>query len=142
MTAPDILSRHRLVHPYRIWLATLWLALPVTLCALVLRHEIVGLLNPRLWLVMALAIIPAWHVWRQGIDTRTDGLLIRIYAPQLYAYDMLDHWHIHRSEQGHILIIVDRSGKTALSFHAAHLTDIQRLLSVLRRHVRQKQATS
>lgn len=133
----DVLSRHRLRQPYRVLLVALWLA-PVGLlvAAVVIGKGMTpALFDPRLLLLLALMAVPALYVWQEGVDARRGGLTVRIQVPRFYAYTDLGGWHLAERPEGHILTVWDRDRSQVLAYHAAHLTNLPRLLHALETHL-------
>lgn len=132
-----VLSRHRLPAPFRHLLTCLWLA-PLCLftLALLLAHGVTpALLDPRYLLLLAIMSIPAWVVWREGVDVLSGGIVHRAHLPRFYAYHELETWRLDRSAEGQILLIRSFAGDIVLATHARHLTDLPVLLDALRLYI-------
>jgi len=132
-----ILSRHRLPHPYRVLLIVFWM-LPIGLLVItsfVGSGAVLALFDPRFWGILVLMGLPAWYIWQEGVDVLPEGLRIRVYVPRYHAYDELKEWRLVRSKQKAILTIWDESRGKVLECHAAHLSDLPRLLGALREHL-------
>ena len=132
-----ILSRHRLRQPYRAVIVGLWiLPVPLLLLAILIGNGVsLVLLDPRLWLPLAVMLLPAFYVWQEGVDAHPEGITARVFVPSYHAYDDLTHWHMDDRPEGHILTVWDRDRRKVISLHAAHLTDLPLLLNWLEAHV-------
>lgn len=138
MPSEPILSRHRLPRFYRVALATLWL-LPITLLVgtlLVSHGWTLALLDPRLVLPLLLMGLPALYIWHEGVDVLPSGIIARVHVPHYYAYDELGTWYLDAHSQRRILTVWDAKNDKVVEYHAAHLTDLPRLLAALKQHVR------
>lgn len=145
----EVISRHRLPAPYRALLTALWLT-PIALLAgtlVIARGLSPALLDLRLAITFGLMALPALYVWREGVDVLRDGLRVRVACTRRYAYDHLGGWQLADRparkvgaqgliECDRVLTIWDQHGQTALQVHAAHLTDLRRLITALQKHVR------
>lgn len=138
MPYETVISRHRLTAPYRWALAALW-ALPagiLLVSALLGRGFSLHLADPRLLLPLALMALPALYIWREGVDVRGDGLVIRIHGWRYRSFAELDTWYLDARPQRRLLTVWDRRGYKVLECHAAHLTDLPLLLAALKQKLR------
>jgi hypothetical protein len=135
--ATDAVQRHRLVQPYRGLIVALWLLpIPLLLVAVLIGRGLsVHLLDPRFWLPLLLAALPAWYVWQEGIDVRRDGLYIRAGIPRFYPYDALLCYDHDTRPHRRWLVIWSRGGGRVFRMHLAHLTEPRRLVQALRDHL-------
>lgn len=133
-----IISRHRLPHPYRLGLTVLWLTPIVLLLLAVLLGGgfSPALVDPRLWLPLALMAVPALYVWREGVDVLPHGLVARVFWPRYHAYTTLDNWYYDGRADRRVLTIWARGGHKVMEWRAGHLTDLPVLLAALKQHVR------
>ncbi|MEO0565868.1 MAG: hypothetical protein AAF125_27410 [Chloroflexota bacterium] len=133
-----ITSRHRLPEPYRSLLCALWLT-PTTLLALTLIRFgglSWALLHPLTLGALALMTLPAWYVWREGVDVTDKALHIRITGWHHRHFDQLTHWHLdRRNPDAPILKVWDEHGRMVIYTHATHLTELPLLLRVLKSRV-------
>jgi hypothetical protein len=136
--AEPVLSRHRLPTRYRVSLAALWLApIVILLLALIFSRGLsLALIDPRLLLPFGLMALPALYVWQEGVDVLPGGIVARMHLPRYYTYDRLQMWYLDTRPQRRILTVWDTDNRKVLECHAAHLTDLPVLLSVLKRHLR------
>lgn len=134
-----ITSRHRLPDPYRTVLCALWLT-PVTLLMLtIIRFNGFswGLLHPITIGAVGLMCLPAWLVWREGVDVTEKALYIRISGWRQRSFDELDTWTLdNRNPNDPILTVWDNTQHKVIHTHAAHLTDLPLLLRALKSRVR------
>lgn len=132
------LSTHRLPAIYRYSLTLLWITLPALLVtAMILSGGMrLAMFDPRLLLPLLLMLLPAMHIWQQGVDVYPGGLRVRVYLPSFYPYDSLQYWQIQPSPQGRILTVIDRERIAILRYHAAHLSDLPLLLNALDENVK------
>jgi|GEM_PF-881850 len=133
----ETISIHRLPTFYRYSLTLLWIAIPALLIGAVLlsRGVQLALFDPRLLILLLIMLLPAMHIWQQGVDVRGDGLLVRLYAPRFHQYEKLHSWQLESFPQGKVLSIVDIDEAYILRFHAAHLSDLPILLAALKHHL-------
>lgn len=133
----EVVSRHRLPPPYRGALAVLWLVplILLTLTALIGASSFLSLLDPRFLLPALLMCLPAAYIWQEGIDVLPGGILRRIHVPRYYPYEQLDSFYLDRRGGRHLLVVRDSRRGKVLEYHAAHLSDLPRLLRALREHV-------
>src|SRR5262245_19080785 len=78
-----ILSRHRLPRVYRLGIAGLWIT-PIFMLVgaiLVSRGATMAMLDPRFCLPLGIMMIPAWYIWREGVDVLSIGILRRVHWP-------------------------------------------------------------
>ena len=137
MSPDEIVSRHRLPAPYRGLLTLLWAA-PAALLwsALLLGHgPRLALLDPRLLLLLALALLPASFIWSQGIDARRHSLHLRLAIPRRVPYAQLGTWRLFETPEGRILGLYDPDGAVLVHWHAAHLSHFAELECTLRERV-------
>jgi hypothetical protein len=129
-----VISRHRLKQPYRAALAALWLLPPGLLVSL---HVLVGghtILDLRLALPVFLLALPAWYIWREGVDVTPGGFITRIHMPKRWRFDAVGRW-IYDAKTG-VLRVWDHGGQVAVECRASHMTEFQRLLETLEARVR------
>src|SRR5262249_7906407 len=103
MVREPILSRHRLPQTYRLSLAALWTT-PVLLLLLtvfIIGRSVVFMFDPRLWLPVALMLIPAIYIWREGVDVLPSGIIRRVHWPRYYPYGQLDNWYFDKRPDRH-----------------------------------------
>jgi len=131
------LSTHRLPVFYRYSLTLLWVAIPALLVVAMLFSGgmRLAMFDPRLLLPLLLMLIPAMHIWQQGVDVYREGLRVRVYLPCYHPYETLAEWQLYPSPQGRILTIVNQERAAVLRYHAAHLTDLPLLVQALGRHL-------
>jgi hypothetical protein len=136
--AEPILSRHRLPHPYRVLLAALWCApmFLLLLAVLIGRGLSPSLLDPRFWLPLCVPLLPALYVWREGVDVLPGGIRSNLHGSRYYPYETLDNWYLDNRPERRILTVWACDGRKVLQVHAAHLTDLPRLLAALKEHLR------
>jgi hypothetical protein len=130
-----VIRRHRLPKPYRA-LLPLFILLPFPIfCIAILigRGYTPALFDPRFWLPMLVGVVPAVYWWREGVDVLADGFVRRIHFPRRYRYHELADWTLF-SRDG-VLIVLDHDGRKALECRAS-LTEFDRLVDEIRRHVR------
>ncbi|MDX2160889.1 MAG: hypothetical protein SF162_06145 [bacterium] len=134
-----MISRHRIPHPLRAALALAWVAPHAVLTVALAAHlrddpaRLAGLLDVRYWVPLALLLIPAVYIWREGIDVRRGGVTTRLHVPRTLAYHELRAWRWDRRTG--IVTVWDRHGRTAFETHIAHLTQHERLIAALEQHV-------
>lgn len=131
-----IVSRHRLPSPYRGLITALWLAIPLLLvsAAAISRGFPLSLFDPRLLLLVAPMLIPAWHAWQEGVDVRDDGIVSRLHLPRFYPFDALERWRFDSQPEKRVLTVWDRAGRKALECRPV-LTDFDGLVERLRERV-------
>ena len=138
MGVSPVVRRHRLPHPYRVGLATLWVA-PLLLFVFVMalkRGIDLALLDPRFLLLALLMIVPAIYFWQEGIDVLPDGIVRRIHVPRYYPFAALARWHYDRRPDRHVLTIWDAHDQKIVECRAGHLTDFSKLLETLEEKLR------
>lgn len=131
------LSRHRLPPPYRALLALFW-ATPVVLLfiTLIATHGLsIFLLDLRLLLPLGFMLLPAWYVWRQGVDVVENGIIVNNIVSKHYVYTQLGGWQLVPTPQGYILTIWCDNQAIVLQVHAAHLSALSILLDALTKHL-------
>jgi len=141
MAREPVLSRHRLPRTFRVSLAALWV-LPVGLLVgtiLLSRGFTVALLDPRLWLPLALMLLPALYVWREGVDVLPSGIVRRVHWPRYYPYEQLDNWYFDKHPDRRMLTVWDGCSRKVLECRAGHLTDLPRLMASLKTNLRDRQ---
>ncbi|NJO84683.1 MAG: hypothetical protein HC828_19225 [Blastochloris sp.] len=127
-----IISRHRLPPAYRWGLALLW-PLPITvlmITALAGTQNLAALLDVRFWLPLALMLVPAAYIWREGVDVLTTGLHSRVHIPRAWRYDELAAYRFERD----VLRLYDARGRIVAEYRA-HLTEFPRLLRAVRANI-------
>jgi hypothetical protein len=130
-----VLYRHRLPKRYRALLPALVLTpAPIFILAILIgRGWHNALLDPRFWLPLCIALLPAVYWWREGVDVRVNGIVRRIHVPRFYPYTDLASYY-HAADKG-LFIIYDNDGETALECRPAHLTDFPVFLETCRTHL-------
>jgi len=135
-----VLSRHRLPRRYRVSLVALWIT-PVGLLVLVIvlsRGMTAALLDPRFWLPLAMMLLPALYIWHEGVDVLSNGIVARVHWPRYYRYEHLDNWYYDSRADRRVLTVWDRCNRKALECRAGHLTDLPKLLAVLKANLRDR----
>lgn len=138
MPHEPVLSRHRLPRFYRVGLAMLWLT-PIALfiATILVSHGFsFAVFDVRFLLCLLLMSLPALYIWREGVDVLPGGLRVRIHIPRTYAYDELDNWYFDGRPDKRVLTVWDAQNQRVLECRAGHLTDLPRLLSALKEHLR------
>lgn len=146
-----VLSRHRLPTRFRLPIVCLWLLPGFMFTATIALSRGAAaspaLLDPRWWGLLLVMAVPALYIWREGVDVvewQTDkgsverGLIRRIHTPRTYRFHDLSRWTcLPRlpTAPGGLLTIYDRQQAKALECHAAHLTNMPRLLQALHEHL-------
>jgi hypothetical protein len=130
-----VLSRHRLPKPYRALLPALVLTpIPIFVLAILFgRGFHPDLLDPRFWLPLSIALLPAVYWWREGVDVRVNGIVRRIQIPRFYPYADLASYY-YAADKG-LFIIYDNDGDTAFECRPAHLTDFPMFLETCDTHL-------
>jgi hypothetical protein len=131
-----VLSRHRLPRPYRLLLTIFW-ALPAVMlfgATVISQGFTPALVDPRLWLLLALLLLPALYVWREGVDVLADGIIARVHVPRYYPYEVLDNWYFDQHPQRRVLTVWSK-GRKVLECRAGHLTHLPVLLRALKSHL-------
>lgn len=134
----QILSRHRLPHPYRGALVALWV-LPAGLLYLTLiaAHGLrAALVHPVLLLTLTGMALPALYVWQEGVDVTEQGLVIRSGGWRRRQYHELDSWYVDTRRNHRIFTVWDDNQQRVISCHTAHLTDFATLARALKARVR------
>ncbi len=131
-----ILSRHRLPLPYRALLTALWITPQAIFIALAFaRQSSAALLDPRLWLPLAIMAVPALYIWREGVDVLVDGIRTWAHVPRFHPYTSISAWQVECDARTPILIIRDKKRRAIFQSHAAHLTDFEGLVRGLDEHL-------
>ncbi|MBE2184915.1 MAG: hypothetical protein IAE89_15910, partial [Anaerolineae bacterium] len=125
--ANAVIKRHRLPRSYRVLLpAFVLLPAPIFLIAILIgRGFSTALFDPRFWLPLCVALIPAIYWWREGVDVLETGIVRRIHLPCYYAFADLKDWAF-LSRDG-VLVVWDQRGDKALECRQ-NLTDFPDLL--------------
>src|SRR5262245_10162086 len=133
-----ILSRHRLPRVYRVGIAGLWVTPIVILVGAILvsRGATVAMLDPRFWLPLVIMMIPAWYIWREGVDVLSSGIIRRVHWPRYYAYEDLDNWYYDSRPDRRVVTVWDHDNHKVLECRAGHLTELPALLSALKSNLR------
>jgi len=126
-----ILSRHRLVQPYRLLLTVTWL-IPMILLVFLLVLQSAAFLNPRLWLLLLMMALPALHIWQQGVDVGQQHLTVRMAIPRHFPYEVLRSWEIFHVPGGRMLQLTDETGEHVLQVYLVHLSDYPLLIDRLK----------
>ncbi|MCC6615422.1 MAG: hypothetical protein IT320_18255 [Anaerolineae bacterium] len=124
-----ILSRHRLPQPYRALLTVFWLTPAVLLTLTLIVAHGRGAVDARLFAAVVLMLLPAFYIWREGVDATPSSLIRRIHVPQRYRYVVLTRWEY--VENTGVLRVWDKAGHIALECRAAHLTEFASLIERL-----------
>lgn len=136
----SVLSRHRLPHPYRYLLVGLWLT-PLLLLILTIavgNGVTLAFFDPRFLLLLVFMALPALYIWQEGVDVLAGGIRVRVYVPSYHPYQQLGGWDIsQKPPSGEVICIWDHHQQTVLSYHTAHLTDLQNLREALHSHIGQ-----
>ena len=132
------ITRHRLIPPYRAALALMWCIPPVLLTGVLIvrANTVSSLIDPRYWLMLALMLLPALYIWREGIDVLRGGLRVNQHIPHTAPYSTLSGWRCDSTHR--ILTIWDDRGRIVFEMPAAHLSDVERVEQVLRENVKLK----
>jgi hypothetical protein len=133
-----ILSRHRLIHPYRIAMVATWV-MPTCLFIITIalsRGLSLSLLDPRFLLPVLLMCLPAVYIWREGVDVLRDGIIARVHIPRYYPFTSLGTWYLDSRPNKRVLTVWDVDNRKVLECRPGHLTDLPRLLKTLKEHVR------
>ncbi len=132
--ANAVIQRHRLPRPYRVLLPLfVLLPAPIFLIAILIgRGFSTALFDPRFWLPLCVALIPAVYWWREGVDVLETGIIRRIHIHRYYAFADLKDWAF-LSRDG-VLVVWDQRGDKALECRQ-NLTDFPDLLNTLRSHI-------
>ena len=138
MPPQPVLSRHRLPKSYRYMMAVLWItpAFILFMSLLVARGISPHLIDPRLLLPLIGMSLPALYIWHEGVDVLPDGLHIRLHGWHYRRFEELDNWYLDNRPQRRLLTIWDQNGRKVLEIHAAHLTDLPKLLATLKEKLR------
>jgi hypothetical protein len=133
-----ILSRHRLIHPYRVALVAAWV-MPTCLFIITIvlsRGLSLSLLDPRFLLPALLMCSPALYVWREGVDVLPEGIIARVFIPRYYPFASLGTWYLDSRPNKRVLTVWDVDNRKVLECRPGHLTDLPTLLKTLKAHVR------
>lgn len=138
MLREPVLSRHRLPHFYRVSLTLVWM---MPLCIFVIailgsRGATMALGDPRFLLCAGIMCVPAFCVWREGIDVMPSGIVARIHLPRYYSYEQMETWYCDYRSNKRVLTVWDANGFKLWECRTGHLTDLPKLLSALKRNVR------
>jgi hypothetical protein len=140
MERESVLSRHRLPRFYRVSITILWIA-PVFLLfmAMLLNQGLtLWLLDPRLLLPLALMLIPAVYIWREGVDVLPTGIISRVHVPRYLPYSKMDNWYYDSRPDRRTLTVWDAHNRKVIECRAGHLTDLPRLLAALKANLRNR----
>lgn len=141
MDREPVLSRHRLPRKYRVSLSVLWIMPIIIFMAAILFSQglTAALLDLRLWLPLAIMIIPAIYIWHEGVDVTPSGIIARVHRPRYYSYQQLDNWYYDKRPERHTLTVWDSDNRKVLECRAGHLTDLPKLLAALKTNLRNRQ---
>lgn len=129
-----VLRRHRLPRPYRALLPLfVLLPAPIFLIAILIGKGFsTALFDPRFWLPLCIALIPAVYWWREGVDVTESGIIRRIHIHRYYAFEELKDWAF-LSRDG-VLVVWDQRGEKALECRQ-NLTEFPALLNTIRSRI-------
>lgn len=116
--------------PYRAALTGLWLAGPLLFTALALSRG-VEIAEVRVWLLLGGMALPAWLIWREGVDVCRDSLIVRQLVQREYTFVRLGAYAYDPAPERRLLRVWDRAGGVVLECRAGHLTRFPELLSAL-----------
>lgn len=132
-----VLSRHRLPPAYRWGLMLGWLGTPgLMLVTLLARHGLPNGLEPRALIPLLLMTIPAFYIWREGIDVLPGGLRVWQFWPRHLPDTQLESWTFDDRPNRRVLTVWDSSDRKLLEFRAGHLTNLPALLAALKTRAR------
>jgi hypothetical protein len=99
--------------------------------AMMLCHGVSAVTDPRFILPLIVMMLPATYIWREGVDVRHDGLVIRIHVPRFAPFSEIGDWHYDRRPEVRVITLWNRRRQIILEARAAHLTHVDKLLSAL-----------
>jgi hypothetical protein len=140
MEREPVLSRHRLPRIYRVSITVLWITPVVLLFMAMLFGQglTLWLLDPRLLLPLALMLIPAVYIWREGVDVLPTGIVSRVHVPRYLPYSKMDNWYYDSRSDRRTLTVWDAHNRKVIECRAGHLTDLPRLLAALKANLRNR----